>query len=133
MARLVQRLRSSFRKGGAMKEAKGAKHDGRARVKRIAGLVQQAIEDGAKSVEEIHRAIANKPLDVLEKLDVFEETVKDVRKVQDASIGAIYELIHKVNNEVGKLAQDLLERPAAHRKVAAGKTSKPRRVSAQAP
>ena len=96
-----------------MKEPK--KQDGRAGAKRIASLVEQAIDDGAKTVEEIHRAIASKPLDVLERLDVFKETVKDVRKVQETSIGAIYELIHKVNREVGKLAQELLKRPAPGR------------------
>jgi hypothetical protein len=45
-----------------------------------------------------------------------------VRKVQDTSIGAIYDLIHKVNREVGKLATEMLGRPAprktAPRKVA---------------
>jgi len=117
-----------------MKESKGAKQDGRAGAKRIASLVEQAIEDGAKTVEEIHKSIASKPLDVLERLDVFKETVKDVRKVQETSIGAIYELIHKVNREVGKLAQELLDRPAA-RKAApakAPKAAKARAASAHA-
>jgi hypothetical protein len=105
-----------------MKEAKGRKGDGRAEARRLAHLVQQAIDDGADTVEEIHRSIARMPLDVLERLDVFKETVKDVRKVQDTSIGAIYDLIHKVNREVGKLATEMLGRPAprktAPRKVA---------------
>lgn len=114
-----------------MKESKGAKRDGRAEAKRIASLVEQAIEDGAKSVEEIHKSIASKPLDVLERLDVFKETVKDVRKVQETSIGAIYELILKVNREVGKLAQELLDRPAP-RKVASGKAPKARSASRSA-
>lgn len=95
-----------------MTEAKRGKGDGRAEARRIAGLVQRAIDDGAKTVEEIHRSIASMPLDVLERLDVFEKTVKDVRKVQETSIGAIYDLIHKVNHEVGKLATSMLERPA---------------------
>lgn len=98
-----------------MKEAKSEKGDGRAEAKRLAHLVQQAIDKGADTVEEIHRSIANLPLDVLERLDVFKETVKDVRKVQDTSIGAIYGLIHKVNREVGKLATEMLGRPAARR------------------
>jgi len=95
-----------------MTEAKRAKGDGRAEAKRITGLVQRAIDEGAKTVEEIHRSIASMPLDVLERLDLFEKTVKDVRKVQDTSIGAIYDLIHKVNREVAKLANEMLERPA---------------------
>jgi hypothetical protein len=104
----------------AMKAAKSGKSNGRDEVKKLAHLVEQAVDDGANSVEEIHRSIASMPLDVLERLDLFKETVKDVRKVQDTSIGAIYELIHKVNGEVAKLALEMLRtpraRPAARRK-----------------
>ena len=106
-----------------MKKAKSRKGDGRAEARRLAHLVQQAIDEGADTAEEIHRSIANLPLDVLERLDVFEDTVKDVRKVQDTSIGAIYALIHKVNREVGKLATEMLRRPVP-RKVAPRKAAK---------
>lgn len=114
-----------------MKESKSAKGTGGAEARRLASLVQQAIDDGADTVEEIHKAIATMPLDVLERLDLFKEAVKDVRKVQDTSIGAIYDLIHKVNREVGKLAQELLERPAA-RKAAPREAPKARGSSAHA-
>jgi hypothetical protein len=69
-------------------------------------LVQREIDDGASSVEEIHKTIANLPLDLLERLDP-----KGARKVQEARIGAMYDLIRKVNEEVAKIAQDLLVRP----------------------
>src|SRR5574338_587847 len=95
-----------------MAQAKRAKGDGRAQARRLADLVERAIDEGAKSVEEIHRSIASLPLDVLERLDVFEKSVKDVRRVQDASIGAIYDVIHKVNREAARLARELLERGA---------------------
>jgi hypothetical protein len=112
-----------------MKEAKRRKGDGRAEARRLAHLVQQAIDEGADTAEEIHRSIANLPLDVLERLDLFEETVKDVRKVQDTSIGAIYALIHKVNREVGRLATEMLRRPAP-RKVVPKKVVRAARTAA---
>jgi hypothetical protein len=87
----------------------------RSEARRLADLVRREIDDGATTVEEIHKSIASLPLDILERLDVFEETVKDVRKVQDTSIGAIYDLIRKVNREVGKLATELLEGGRARR------------------
>jgi methyl-accepting chemotaxis protein len=90
------------------KSAKKGKGSRRTEIRRIVHLVQRAIDEGADSVEEIHRSIASMPLDVLERLDVFEQTVKDVREVQDASIGKIYEVIHQVNHEVGKLAAEAL-------------------------
>lgn len=103
---------------------------------KLAKLVEQAVDDGARTVEEIHRSIASLPLDVLERLDLFDKTVKDVRKVQDASIGAIYDLIHKVNREVAALAADILERPAvrrpAARRPAARKPERTRSASAHA-
>ena len=81
----------------------------RADLRKLADVVRREVDAGADTVEEIHRSIARMPLDVLTKLDVFEQTVKDVRKVQEASIGAIYDLIRKVNNDVGKLAKELLD------------------------
>jgi hypothetical protein len=113
-----------------MTASKRTKKDVKADLRKLADVVRREVDAGANSVEEIHRSIAAMPLDVLEKLDVFEATVKEVRKAQEASIGAIYKLIHKVNNEVGKLAKELLDgrevrsrkaaRPAA-RKVAAAR------------
>jgi beta-galactosidase len=70
-------------------------------------------------------------LDVLERLDLFEKTVKDVRKVQDTSIGAIYDLIHKVNREVARLATELLE-PREKRRAAASKPARRKATSAHA-
>lgn len=89
-----------------MAPAKGTKRD---EARKLADLVQREIDNGATTVEEIHKAIANLPLDILERLDVFEEMVKDVRKVQDTSIGAIYDVIRTVNHEVGNYAKELLE------------------------
>jgi hypothetical protein len=103
-----------------MPTARRAKREVRAEVKRLADLVEQAVDDGATTVEEIHRRIANLPLDVLARLDVFEKTVKDVRRVQDASIGAIYDVIRRVNAEVAKLADEILK-GAVRRKPAAKK------------
>lgn len=78
-------------------------------VKRLADLVQEAVDDGANTVEEIHKSIADLPLEVLERVDVFKETVRDVRRVQDTSIGAIYDVIRRVNREVTGLARDIVK------------------------
>lgn len=91
-----------------MSSAKSAKNV-KADLRKLADVVRREVDAGADTVEEIHRSIARMPLDVLAKLDIFEQTVKDVRKVQETSIGAIYDLIRKVNHEVGKLAKELLD------------------------
>ena len=78
-------------------------------LRKLADVVQREVDAGANTVEEIHRSIARMPLDVFAKLDIFEKATKDVRKLQDTSIGAIYDLIRKVNHEVAKLAKELLD------------------------
>jgi hypothetical protein len=90
----------------------------------LADLVQQAVDEGANTAEEIHKAVADLPLEVLAKLDIFKETAKDVRRVQDASIGAIYDVVHRVNREVAKLARELAKGTARQKTAATRKTSR---------
>jgi hypothetical protein len=104
-----------------------AKRGLRSEATRLADLVRERVDEGATTVEEIHKAIADLPLDVLERLDVFKETVKDVRRIQDTSIGAVYDVIRKVNRRVAELAADILERPPK-RQAARKPTRKPTRA-----
>lgn len=91
--------------------------------KALTELIEDAVNKGANTVEQIHREIADLPLGVLERLGLFERTTSDVRRVQDASIGAVYDVIRDVNFLVTKLAGDLLEERAERRP--AGTTAKP--------
>lgn len=72
-------------------------------------LIEEVVDQGATTVEEIHRAIADMPLGVLERLGLLERTTSEVRHIQDVSLGAIYGLIRDVNHKVATLAGDLLE------------------------
>jgi len=92
-----------------------AKRSKRTEATRLADLVRQVVDDGATTAEEIHKAIADLPLDVLQRLDVFEKTVKDVKRIQDSSIGAVYDVIRKVNREVTRLAAEVLTRAPKRR------------------
>jgi len=73
-------------------------------------IIQETIDKGATSVEQIHKAIAAMPLEALEKIEPLESTAKTTRKIQEDTIGNVYEIIRKVNREVGKLAEDLLKK-----------------------
>ena len=118
------------------KNAKNVKAD----LRKLADLVQREVDAGANTVEEIHRSIARMPLEVFAKLDIFEQATKEVRKVQDTSIGAIYDLIRKVNHEVAALAKELLDgrelrpkaakRPTAKRAAATRKPAAPSKRAA---
>ncbi len=71
--------------------------------------IEEHVDRGATSVEEIHKAIADLPLDVLERNGLLERTAAEVREVQDRSIGAVYDVIRDVNRRVGELASNLLQ------------------------
>ncbi|MBW1988745.1 MAG: hypothetical protein JRI97_04275 [Deltaproteobacteria bacterium] len=76
---------------------------------KIRDLVQEMVDKGATSVEEIHRQIADMPFDTLEKIDITAPTTKRVRKIHDNTVGGVYNIIRKINREVGKLAGELLD------------------------
>ncbi len=76
--------------------------------KRIADLIHEAVDKGATTVEEVHKSIADLPLKVLEEIELLKKPVKEVRRVQDRSIGAVYDLIRGINRQVGKLAVEAL-------------------------
>lgn len=101
-----------------------AESNGRIEAKRIVDLIQEAVDEGASTVEEIHKAIADLPLKILEEVEFLKKSVKEVRRIQDRSIGAVYNLIRDINEQIRKLAAQILKRrrPAPEkRRAAAGK------------
>ena len=83
--------------------------------KGLTRLVQEAIDRGATTVEEIHKSIADLPLKMLAESKLLREPAREVRRVQDHTIGAIYDLIREVNQQVGDLASGLLAETAKRR------------------
>ncbi|KPA12809.1 histone [Candidatus Magnetomorum sp. HK-1] len=76
----------------------------------IKDLVQAAIDKGATSVEEVHMSIANMPLNVLEKVSLLESPAKEIKKIHEKSVGSVYNLIRKINNEAGEIAETLINK-----------------------
>jgi hypothetical protein len=76
--------------------------------KALAKFIQDAIDKGATTVEEIHKAIADLPLKILEESELLRGPAKEVIRVQDQTIGAIYDLIRDINKRIGTLASELL-------------------------
>ena len=70
--------------------------------------IQEAADRSTTRVEEIHKAIAQLPLDVMERNGWFEATARQIREVEERSIGAVYDTIRDVNRRVIGLASDLL-------------------------
>ena len=83
--------------------------------KALARFIQDAIDKGATTVEDIHKSIADLPLRILEESELLKEPAKEVQRVQDHTIGAVYDVIRGINRQVGALASELLDEAAKRR------------------
>jgi len=80
-----------------------------ARMEAVKDLIQEAVDKGATSVEQIHKTIAELPLTALQKRGLLGEEGSKALDVVDTSIGTVYEAIRSVNREIGELASGLFE------------------------
>lgn len=76
--------------------------------KRIQALVEEAVDNGATTVEEIHRSVAAAPLEVLGQVELLSSVAGAATDLTSRSIGAIYNTIRQVNEQVGVLAEQVL-------------------------
>jgi hypothetical protein len=82
-------------------------------------VVQDAIDRSATTIEETHKSIANLPLRVLEESKLLRRPAREVRHLQDRTLGAIYGLIRTINRQVGSVASELLDGSGKRRDVRA--------------
>lgn len=80
------------------------------RIQDLKDLVEDAIEHGATTVEEVHQRIAAIPFDQFEKIPGISEAVGNARELHDQSVGTVYETIRNINARVGELADEALNR-----------------------
>ena len=72
-------------------------------------LVQDAVDKGVTTVEDIHKSIAGLPFKLLEGSEFLSGPAGEVRRLHDRTIGAVYGLIRRVNQQVGRLTSELLD------------------------
>ena len=78
-----------------------------ARIELVKDLVQETVERGVASVEQIHQVIAAVPFDVLETLGVPDPL--RLRDRQRRVIGIVYGAVRDANRYVGELLSDGFE------------------------
>jgi hypothetical protein len=81
----------------------------------IRELVQQAVDAGATTVEEVHQKIAAMPLEALKRFDPT-GTAEKAQDLTARSIGTVYDTIRQLNDQIGDFAQQVL--PGANSGVA---------------
>jgi len=79
------------------------------RLELLKDLVQEAVDRGATSVEQIHQTIADLPFEALERLGALEPEGTELRATKTRTIGLVYDAIRRVNKEVGELLSDQFE------------------------
>ena len=71
-------------------------------------FVQVTIDKGITSVEGVHKAIAEMPFELLEKITPIKGVAQGVKEIQGNTIGTVYESIRLVNEKAGEIAARLL-------------------------
>ena len=75
---------------------------------RIRALVEEAVAGGASTVEEIHKAVAAAPLRILSNVEPLAVPASVAEDLSNRSIGAVYETIRQVTEQVGVYAEQIL-------------------------
>lgn len=104
--------KSAVSRAKSKPKAKASKKESPAmsKIKSLKDAVQQAIDQGATTVQEIYQKIAAMPFDQLEKIAAIEGLVKKARGLHDQSVGTVYDTIRAVNARVGELADNALKK-----------------------
>ena len=93
-----------------MTTERGSDHE-----KGLAEAIQDAIDKGTTRVENIHKSIADLPFRMLEERKLLRAPAREVRRVQDRAIRAVYDLVRTINHQVRALASDLRHEVAKRR------------------
>lgn len=80
--------------------------------------IQQAIDRGATSVEQIHQQIADLPFEFLERAGVLGGDKLALREKKRRTIGMVYDAIRGFNRQIGEMISDQFENFEDTREVA---------------
>ena len=80
---------------------------------KLSKLIEEAVDKGATTAEEITRSVAELPISILESLGFGEKPSQEVRQIQDTTIGAIYDMVRDINHNIADLADDIIKKANA--------------------
>jgi len=73
-------------------------------------MVQEAIDKGATTVEDVHRTIAEVPIEQMERTGLLDaDEAQDKKDLHHRTVGTIYDAIRSINRQVGEMASELFE------------------------
>lgn len=90
------------------------------RLELLKDFIQEAVDKGATSVEEVHQYIAALPFEALERTGLLAEDKLKLRDKQRRTIGMVYDAIRRINREVGEMISNQFENLENSRDAARG-------------
>ena len=88
------------------------------RLELIKDMIQEAVDRGARSIEQIHQHIADLPFEALERAGLLDDDKLKVREKKTRTIGMVYDAIRGINKQIGDLISDQFENLEEGRHVA---------------
>lgn len=79
------------------------------RLELLKDLVQEAVDRGATSIEQIHQSIADLPFEALDRMGLLDADGGGLRDTKTRTIGFVYDAIRRINQEVGELLSEQFE------------------------
>ena len=79
------------------------------RLELVKDMIQEAVDRGAKSIEQIHQYIADLPFEALERAGVLDDDKLKLRAKKTRTIGMVYDAIRGINKQIGELISDQFE------------------------
>jgi hypothetical protein len=73
------------------------------------GRIEETVDRGATTAEEIHRVIADMPFETLGRLGVLEPSHSEIKRIHDDTVSAVYDLVRQVNRKLARFAHELIE------------------------
>ena len=78
-------------------------------LKGLKNLLHDVIDKGSTAIQEVHQELADRPFNVLERLEPIKGPVQVVRSVHDSVLRVSYDSVRSVNRVVAGAADKLME------------------------
>ncbi|OUS26846.1 hypothetical protein A9Q99_16655 [Gammaproteobacteria bacterium 45_16_T64] len=73
-------------------------------------MVQEAVDKGATTVEDVHRTIAEIPIEQMERNGLLDaDEAQEKRDLHHKTVGTVYDAIRSINRQVGEMASEMFE------------------------
>jgi hypothetical protein len=79
------------------------------RLELIKDMIQEAVDRGARSIEQINQYVADLPFEALERAGLLDDDKLKLREKKTRTIGMVYDAIRGINKQIGELISDQIE------------------------